>query len=111
MKVLGEAYAPDDDEDMATATVSTVSIPQGRRRTEVTRATAGNWVFIDGIDGAISDTATVSGVQPSERPFSSGHLDDDVQIFSPLKFPQVSLKSDNNLWATLCETHPKQANI
>ena len=59
VKVLGEAYSPDDDEDMALATVSAVSIPRGRRRTDVSMARAGNWVMLDGIDANIAKTATI----------------------------------------------------
>uniref|UniRef100_A0A6V2JL03 Tr-type G domain-containing protein n=1 Tax=Ditylum brightwellii TaxID=49249 RepID=A0A6V2JL03_9STRA len=87
VKVLGEAYSPDDDEDMALATVSTVSIPRGRRRTEVTMARAGNWVLLDGVDANISKTATITGAGSGSAFVDSEH---NVQIFSPLKFPQVS---------------------
>ena len=58
VKVLGEAYTPDDDEDMAFATVSNVWIPRGRSRTEVMMARAGNWVLLGGVDADIVKTAT-----------------------------------------------------
>jgi 116 kDa U5 small nuclear ribonucleoprotein component len=83
VKVLGEGYSPEDDEDMALATVTSVSIPRGRSRTEVTRATAGNWVLLDGIDATVSKTATLTSVG----------ADDGVEIFAPLKFPQVCGKA------------------
>jgi len=72
---------------MALATVSTVSIPRGRRRTEVTMARAGNWVLLDGVDANISKTATITGAGSGSAFVDSEH---NVQIFSPLKFPQVS---------------------
>jgi len=86
VKVLGEAYAPEDDEDMALATVSAVSIPRGRFRTEVSVVKAGNWVMLHGVDANISKTATITSV--------GGQADvEDVQIFSPLKFSEAGGES------------------
>lgn len=85
VRVLGEGYSPEDDEDMAGATVAAVSIPRGRERTEVNRATAGNWVLLDGVDANISKTATITSDDTE-----NGDDDDEVHIFAPLKFPQVS---------------------
>lgn len=80
VKVLGEGFSPDDDdEDMAMATVTSVSIPRGRSTLEVTRATAGNWVLLEGVDATISKTATLTSVG-----------DETVHIFAPLTFPHVS---------------------
>jgi 116 kDa U5 small nuclear ribonucleoprotein component len=44
VRVLGEGYSPQDDEDMAVATVEAIAVPRGRHRTEITIAKAGNWV-------------------------------------------------------------------
>lgn len=88
VKVLGEAYTPDDDEDMAFATVSSVWIPRGRSRTEVMMARAGNWVLIGGVDSDIVKTATIVG--GGESNFGGDDGDGEIHIFSPLKFPQVS---------------------
>ena len=87
--MLGEAYTPDDDEDMAFATVSSVWIPRGRSRTEVMVARAGNWVLLGGVDSDIVKTATIVGGGSSN--FGSDDGDGEIHIFSPLKFPQVSL--------------------
>jgi U5 small nuclear ribonucleoprotein component len=87
--VLGEAYTPDDDEDMAFATVSSVWIPRGRSRTEVMMARAGNWVLLGGVDADIVKTATIVGAGSSS--FGDDDGDGEIHIFSPLKFPQVSL--------------------
>ena len=76
VQVLGEAYMPPDDEDLASATVENVSIPRGRSRLTVTLAQAGNWVLLDGIDATISKTATIVGKSASE-----------AHIFKPLQFP------------------------
>lgn len=88
MKVLGESYSPDDDEDMAFATVSSVWIPRGRSRTEVMVARAGNWVLLGGVDADIVKTATIVGAGKSN--FGGDDGDGEIHTFSPLKFPQVS---------------------
>ena len=97
VKVLGEAYTPDDDEDMAFATVSSVWIPRGRSRTEVMMARAGNWVLLGGVDSDIVKTATIVGA--GKNNFGGDDGDGEIHIFSPLKFPQVScgLLSDSVL--------------
>ena len=69
------------------ATVEAVSIPRGRARTDVTMAKAGNWILIEGVNANISKTATITGTAGDENNPSE---EDDVQIFAPLKFPQVS---------------------
>ena len=96
VRVLGEGYVPDeDDEEMAIATIESISIPRGRTRTQVTLATAGNWVMIAGIDATIAKTATIVGKNGTsdEHGNIDGNIDGDddeenpVYIFSPLKFP------------------------
>lgn len=104
IQVLGESYSfPEDDEDVMTATVSAISIPQGRHTTEVNRATAGNWVLIEGIDSAIAKTATITD---NRFPRFSREKNDDeeedeeqgaVQIFAPLSFPQCGFESTMKL--------------
>eukprot|EP00934_Nitzschia_sp_Nitz4_P005834 Nitzschia sp. Nitz4//scaffold141_size107518//24707//27903//NITZ4_004269-RA/size107518-augustus-gene-0.80-mRNA-1//1//CDS//3329536267//5824//frame0 len=92
VKVLGEAYVPnEDDEDCTIATVESVSIPRGRRKTPVTLATAGNWVLLQGIDATISKSATIIGVKEGDE--DQADSEDPVHIFSPLKFPFVGGES------------------
>jgi len=43
VKVLGEAYTQEDDEDMAIVEVSGISVSVGRFFIEVNSAVAGNW--------------------------------------------------------------------
>jgi len=95
VKVLGEAYTPDDDEDMAFATVSNVWIPRGRSRTEVMMARAGNWVLLGGVDSDIVKTATIVGAGSSN--FGGDDGDGEIHIFSPLKFPQAGGESTMKL--------------
>ncbi|KAL7511042.1 hypothetical protein ACHAXN_007943 [Cyclotella atomus] len=87
VKVLGESYSPDDDEDMAFATVSSVWIPRGRTRTEVMMARAGNWVLLGGVDSDIVKTATIVGAGKSN--FGGDDGDGEIHTFLPLKFPQA----------------------
>ncbi len=89
VRVLGEAYSPEDDEDVAYAVVKSVSIPRGRYKTEITVAKAGAWVLIDGIDASIAKTATITSTSGN----SSDADEDDVRIFAPLKFSQVGGES------------------
>jgi U5 small nuclear ribonucleoprotein component len=107
VKVLGEGYVPhEDDEDRAVATIEAIWIPRGRTRTQVTLATAGNWVLLSGVDATISKTATLVGMDSNYINSSGGHHhhdddDDDndghdkdpVHIFSPLSFPSAGGES------------------
>ena len=89
IKVLGEAYVPEEDEeDCAIATVEGVSIPRGRGQTPVTIATAGNWVFLKGIDATIAKTATIVGLDQDEPNISHEEpAAEGIHIFKPLQFP------------------------
>jgi len=87
VKVLGEGYSPQDDEDVAVATVAAVAIPRGRSRTHVNMAKAGNWVLLEGVDANISKTATIVSGTLSDEQMSEMH------IFAPLKFPQAGGES------------------
>eukprot|EP00613_Pedinella_sp_CCMP2098_P038485 CAMPEP_0171804652 /NCGR_PEP_ID=MMETSP0991-20121206/74235_1 /TAXON_ID=483369 /ORGANISM="non described non described, Strain CCMP2098" /LENGTH=997 /DNA_ID=CAMNT_0012417059 /DNA_START=82 /DNA_END=3073 /DNA_ORIENTATION=- len=79
VKVLGEAYSLDDEEDMA---VCVLSLPGGRFRLGVPKVQAGNWVLIEGIDGPINKTATVTEG-------SGGGSQHTVEIFRPLAFNSI----------------------
>jgi U5 small nuclear ribonucleoprotein component len=59
VKVLGEGYTPEDEEDSSVAEVTAVNVYQARYRVPVARATAGNLVLIEGIDATITKTATL----------------------------------------------------
>ena len=98
VQILGEGYCPNnDDEDIAWGTIESIAIPRGRSQTQVTLATAGNWVLLKGIDSTIAKTATIVGKNAASKSGSSsdGKEDNDnfdnendpVHIFSPLKFP------------------------
>ena len=76
VRVLGEAYSLDDDEDMKVATVGHVWLPVGRYRIAVDHACAGAIVLLEDVDASIVKTATIVDVNAPA----------DVDIFRPLSF-------------------------
>jgi 116 kDa U5 small nuclear ribonucleoprotein component len=76
VRVLGESYSPDDEEDMAVKEVSGLSIYESRYKVKVTQVPAGNWVLIAGVDQSIIKTATITDT----------NADDEVYTFRPLRF-------------------------
>ncbi|PRW60836.1 116 kDa U5 small nuclear ribonucleo component-like isoform A [Chlorella sorokiniana] len=74
VRVLGEAYTPDDEEDSAAAQVSAVWAYQARYRVPLSKAVAGDWVLLEGVDATITKTATIV----------PEFLDEEVHIFKPL---------------------------
>jgi len=77
VRVLGENYSEDDDEDSAFAQVSNVFVPHARFATGVTRLRAGNWVMLEGVDSSITKTATIT---------QTGEKGDEARVFAPLDF-------------------------
>ncbi|CAJ1351624.1 unnamed protein product [Effrenium voratum] len=77
VKILGETYSLDDDEDMAIKEIQNLWIMEGRYRVEVSHVPAGNWVLIGGIETCIKKTATITTASNEE----------EVEIFNPLRFP------------------------
>ncbi|KAK1744970.1 116 kDa U5 small nuclear ribonucleoprotein component [Skeletonema marinoi] len=76
VKVLGEAYTPDDDEDMAFAT---------------SRKLGASWWS----DSDIIKTATIVGAGKSNYGGDDG--DGEIHVFSPLKFPHAGGESTMKL--------------
>lgn len=76
VKVLGEGYTLEDEEDASIQEVTKIWIFQGRYRVEVNRVTAGNWALFEGLDKGIAKTATITNEIGSE----------EACIMSPLKF-------------------------
>mmetsp|Transcript_22656 Transcript_22656/g.57692 ORF Transcript_22656/g.57692 Transcript_22656/m.57692 type:complete len:994 (-) Transcript_22656:539-3520(-) len=81
VRVLGEGYTPDDEEDSAVAEVSNVFVYQARYRVPVARATAGNLVLVEGIDATITKTATIV----------ADGFEGEMHIFRPLRFQTCSV--------------------
>ncbi|CAG8607055.1 8109_t:CDS:10 [Paraglomus brasilianum] len=76
VRVLGEGYSIEDEEDMTIQEVSNVWIFESRYRIEVDGAPAGNWVLLEGVDNSIVKTATITDKL----------VDEDLYIFRPLSF-------------------------
>ncbi|GAX78591.1 hypothetical protein CEUSTIGMA_g6030.t1 [Chlamydomonas eustigma] len=81
VKVLGEGYTPEDEEDSSVAEVTAIHVYQARYRVPVARATAGNFILIEGVDSTITKTATLVA-EAYEEP---------VCIFRPLRFQTQSV--------------------
>ncbi|KAK2625721.1 hypothetical protein QTJ16_005033 [Diplocarpon rosae] len=76
VRVLGEGYSIDDEEDMTLATISDVWIAETRYSIPTDGVPAGNWVLLGGIDNSIVKSATlVPPVLPDEE---------DAYIFKPI---------------------------
>ena len=70
VKILGEGYTLDDEEDMSEASITEVLIAGGRYHVPVDDMPAGNWVLLGGIENSVVKTATI---------YASG-LKDDLYI-------------------------------
>ncbi|KAG6336238.1 hypothetical protein ID866_2857 [Astraeus odoratus] len=75
VKVLGEGYSPEDEEDMMKATIEDMWVSEARYFIPVDEVPAGNLVLIGGVDASISKTATLA----------SPELHEDLYIFRPIK--------------------------
>ncbi|RLV91127.1 hypothetical protein DV515_00014201 [Chloebia gouldiae] len=72
VKVLGENYTLEDEEDSQICTVGRLWISVARYHIEVNRVPAGNWVLIEGVDQPIVKTATVTEPRGNEEVEESG---------------------------------------
>ncbi|KAF8963961.1 P-loop containing nucleoside triphosphate hydrolase protein [Flammula alnicola] len=75
IKVLGEGYSPEDEEDMMKAIVEDLWINESRYFIPADEIPAGNLVLIGGVDSSISKTATLAGTD----------VEEDLHIFRPIK--------------------------
>eukprot|EP01096_Ripella_sp_DP13-Kostka_P006776 TRINITY_DN2448_c0_g1_i2.p1 TRINITY_DN2448_c0_g1~~TRINITY_DN2448_c0_g1_i2.p1 ORF type:complete len:1092 (+),score=529.70 TRINITY_DN2448_c0_g1_i2:141-3278(+) len=102
VRVLGESYTVDDEEDMVQASATDLWVSQARYRIPLTNIPAGNWVLIGGVDDSIIKTSTITDVIRLSRPSSSngkkiqddGDDDDEeepVHTFRPLVFNNLSI--------------------
>lgn len=81
VKILGENYTLQDEEDSRYCQVGRIWIYNARYRVEVNRIPAGNWVLIEGIDQSIVKTSTI--IEPRDC--------SKAQIFRPLRFNTSSV--------------------
>ncbi|KAL2199368.1 P-loop containing nucleoside triphosphate hydrolase protein [Corynascus similis CBS 632.67] len=85
VRVLGEGYSIDDEEDMVLGRVSDVFIAETRYNIPTDGVPAGNWVLLGGVDNSIVKTATIV-----EKNFED---EEDAYIFKPLShFTESVLK-------------------
>ncbi len=77
VRVLGEGYSLDDEEDMTDATITGTWIPETRYYVPVSGVPAGNMVLLGGVDNSIVKTATLVPKQMEGN--------EDVYIFKPVK--------------------------
>ncbi|PQE20381.1 U5 small nuclear ribonucleo component protein [Rutstroemia sp. NJR-2017a BBW] len=76
VRVLGEGYSIDDEEDMSVATISDVWIAETRYNIPTDGVPAGNWVLLGGVDNSIVKSATIVPlVLPDEE---------EAYIFKPI---------------------------
>ncbi|KAK7465300.1 hypothetical protein VKT23_005279 [Stygiomarasmius scandens] len=75
IKVLGEGYSPEDEEDMMKAVVEDLWISESRYFIPTDEIPAGNLVLIGGVDASISKTATLAAFD----------IQEDLHIFRPIK--------------------------
>lgn len=85
VRVLGEGYSVDDEEDMTMATISDVWIAETRYNIPTDGIPAGNWALLGGVDNSIVKSATlVPPVLPDQE---------DAYIFKPVtQFTESVLK-------------------
>ena len=84
IKILGENYTIDDEEDMVIKEIESLYIPEARYRIPVESVGAGNWVLLEGIDDSIMKTATIVDAS------IDGSIMEDLYVFKPLKFNTIS---------------------
>ncbi|OAA63733.1 u5 snrnp component [Niveomyces insectorum RCEF 264] len=77
VRVLGEGYSLDDEEDMAMARISDVWIAESRYNVVTDGVPAGNWVLLGGVDNSIVKSATIVAPRFPDP-------DEDAFIFKPV---------------------------
>ncbi len=77
VRVLGEDYSIDDEEDMAIAAISDVWIAETRYNIPTDGIPAGNWCLLGGVDNSIVKSATIVPMKLED--------DEDAYIFKPIK--------------------------
>lgn len=76
VRVLGENYTVDDEEDMAFAAIDAVWIAESRYNVPVSGVPAGNFVLLGGVDGSIVKSATIVSTQLPDN--------EEAYIFRPV---------------------------
>lgn len=77
VRVLGEGYTPEDEEDMVIATISDIWIAETCYDIPTSGVPAGNWVLLGGVDNSIVKTATLVPLKLED--------DEEAHIFRPIR--------------------------
>ncbi|KAF2096651.1 116 kda u5 small nuclear ribonucleoprotein-like protein component [Rhizodiscina lignyota] len=77
VRVLGEGYTVEDEEDMVTATIAETMIAESRYNVPTSGVPAGSFVLLGGVDNSIVKTATLVALKLAEN--------EDAYIFRPIK--------------------------
>ncbi|KAG0160381.1 hypothetical protein PDIDSM_7908 [Penicillium digitatum] len=77
VRVLGEGYTPEDEEDMVVATISDTWIAETRYNIPTNGVPAGNWVLLGGVDNSIVKTATLMPLKLEDN--------EEAYIFRPIR--------------------------
>jgi U5 small nuclear ribonucleoprotein component len=77
VRVLGEGYTPEDEEDMVVATISDTWIAETCYNISTNGVPAGNWVLLGGVDNSIVKTATLIPLKLED--------DEEAYIFRPIR--------------------------
>ncbi|KAJ5753856.1 uncharacterized protein N7511_008009 [Penicillium nucicola] len=77
VRVLGEGYTPEDEEDMVVATISDTWIAETCYNISTNGVPAGNWVLLGGVDNSIVKTATLVPLKLDD--------DEEAHIFRPIR--------------------------
>ncbi|GFF38292.1 116 kDa U5 small nuclear ribonucleoprotein component [Aspergillus udagawae] len=77
VRVLGEGYTPEDEEDMVTATISDTWIAETCYSIPTSGVPAGNFVLLGGVDNSIVKTATIVPLRLED--------DEEAYIFRPVR--------------------------
>lgn len=77
VRVLGEGYTPEDEEDMVVATISDTWIAETCYNISTDGVPAGNWVLLGGVDNSIVKTATLVPLKLEDE--------EEPHIFRPIR--------------------------
>ncbi|KAG9103457.1 hypothetical protein FRC06_010654 [Ceratobasidium sp. 370] len=85
VRVLGEGFSADDEEDMWKGDLGDVWISEARYNIPADEVPAGNIVMLGGIDSSITKTATLIALPLEPADDDKDYASDDVYIFRPIK--------------------------
>jgi U5 small nuclear ribonucleoprotein component len=81
VRVLGEGYTLEDQEDQSTHTITNIWVYEGRYRVPINQVSAGNWALFEGLDAGITKTATLTNDEGNQ----------EACIFRPLRFNTLAV--------------------